>query len=129
MPAWKQNLLKDQLKIEELKELGCGEDDIEYEDLIAKFVKQSIENMKVNIEGLDVCVETHNISTGASINETIKQGVKKASKEAHESHSVLEFLQILKLSIRNAHGIRDHVLPTELVLEIAVSLLTENYRE
>jgi hypothetical protein len=50
MPAWKQNLLKDQLKIEELKELGCGEDDIEYEDLIAKFVKQSIENMKVNME-------------------------------------------------------------------------------
>ena len=106
MLSWKQQLLRDQLKIvRELNELGCSEDDIEYEDLISKFVEQSVEKMKIYIQGMDVGVDTRKISTGARINKTIKQGVEKASKEAQERHSVFEFIGILKMSIRNTNGV------------------------
>jgi hypothetical protein len=44
-------------------------------------VEQSVERMKIYIQGVDVGVETGEISTGTRINKTIKQGVEKASKE------------------------------------------------
>lgn len=44
-------------------------------------------------------------------------------------YSVEEFHRVLEKSIQKVHGIRDNMFPVELVLEVAVSLLTENYRD
>ena len=129
MPHWKQHLLNAKQEMEnELRQLGCSEDDIAYEDLIAKFVEEVVEKMKVNIIGMDVNIETNKKGAGATINEKIHEGIKTASKEARRAYSVFEFIKILKTSIKNMHGIRDHILPTEIVLDIAISLLTESYR-
>ena len=58
-----------------------------------------------------------------------KEGAVTASKEARQTQSVEEFHRILTTGIRNTHAIRDNVFPEEIVLEIGVSLLTENYRK
>ena len=131
MPQLKQESLEELQSVkEQLVEHGHASDEnIDYDDLIAQLVEKSIEKIKINLHGLDTKVNTETIETGANMNEKIKKGAIVASKDARQKHSVEEFHRILTTGIRNTHAIRDNVFPEEIVLEIGVSLLTENYRK
>eukprot|EP00092_Neocalanus_flemingeri_P026987 GFUD01029268.1.p1 GENE.GFUD01029268.1~~GFUD01029268.1.p1 ORF type:complete len:718 (-),score=188.67 GFUD01029268.1:332-2485(-) len=131
MPSLKQESLEELQSIkEQLVENGhASNDNVDYDDLIAQLVEKTIDKIRINLHGLDTKVNTETIGTGANMNEKIKKGAVKASKEARQTHSVEEFHRILKTGIRNTHAIRDNVFPEEIVLEIGVSLLTENYRK
>jgi len=131
MPQLKQESM-DELQVvkEQLIEHGHASDEnIDYDDLIAQLVEKSIERIRTNLHGLDKKVNTDTIKTGANMNEKIKKGAIIASKEARQTHSVEEFHRILTTAIKNTHAIRDNVFPEEIVLEIGVSLLTENFRK
>ena len=131
MPQLKQESMEElQMIKEQLVEHGNASDEnIDNDDLIAQLVEKSIERIRINLHGLDTKVNTDTIGTGANMNEKIKKGAINASKDARQTHSVEEFHRILTTGIRNTHAIRDNVFPEEIVLEIGVSLLTENYRK
>ena len=131
MPQLKQESIEELQSVkEQLVEHGHASDEnIDYDDLIAQLVEKSIEKIKINLHGVDTKVNTKTIETGANMNEKIKKGAIVASKDARQKHSVEEFHRILTTGIINTHAIRDNVFPEEIVLEIGVSLLTENYRK
>ena len=131
MPQLKQESIEELQSVkEQLVEHGHASDEnIDYDDLISQLVEKSIEKIKINLHGVDTKVNTKTIETGANMNEKIKKGAIVASKDARQKHSVEEFHRILTTGIINTHAIRDNVFPEEIVLEIGVSLLTENYRK
>jgi len=126
-----QQKREDELKyvLEQLKIHGFssdGENDIE--DLISQLVEKSISKIRINLEGFDTRVTTETHNTGANLNRIIKEGAIESSKKARQTQSVTEFHEMLKKNIEKTHGIRDNMLPVELVMEVGVSILTENYR-
>ena len=131
MPGLEQDSREELLRVENLlKENGRFDDaNIDYDDIIAKLVEEAIARIKLNLEGLNTRVDITEIGAGASLNEIIKKGVIEASKKARETYKVHEFHDQLIKAKRNVHGIRDNLLPQELVLEIGVGLLTECYRK
>ena len=113
-----------------LKENGRFDDaNIDFDDVIASLVEEAITRIRISLDGLSIGVDTREIAAGASLNEKIKAGVVEASKTARQTYKVEEFHDLLKKANRNVHGIRDNLLPQELVLEKGVELLTESYRE
>ena len=130
LPQLEQESKEELLRVErELEEIGGYDDASDYDDMIAHLVEKTIVRIKVSLDGLSTRVDTEEIGTGASLNEKIKLGVIKASKTARQTYKVQEFHEKLVKAKRNVHGIRDNLLPQELVLEIGVGLLTETYRE
>jgi len=130
MPQLKQESLEElQYVKEQLVEQGHASDEnIDYDDLIAQLVEKAMDKIRISLHGLDTKVDTDTVGTGANMNEMVKSGAVAASKEARQTHSVEEFHRILMTGIRNEHAIRDGMFPEEIVLEIGVSKLTENYR-
>ena len=131
MPGLEQESREELLRVENLlKENGRFDDaNIEYDDIIAKLVEEAIARIKINLEGQNTKVDIREIGAGASLNEIIKLGAIEASKKARQTYKVEEFLDHLMKAKRNVHGIRDNLLPQELVLDIGVGLLTECYRK
>jgi dynamin 1-like protein len=113
-----------------LKDNGRFDDEkLDYDDIIAKYVEESITRIKTSLEGQNMMVDIKELSAGASLNEKIKGGTIEASRMARQTYKVEEFHGKLMTAKRNVHGIRDNFLPQELVLEIGVGLLTECYRK
>lgn len=114
----------------QLEELGNADDAApkDYEDLISLLVEKAIKNMRTILHGFTTQVNTEKTELGALMNQKIKQGTVKAAKEARQFYTVEEFHAKLSTGIRNSHAIRDQLMPVELVLDIGVGLLTENYR-
>ena len=131
IPGLEQQSREELLRVENLlRENGRFDDaNIDYDDIIAKLVEEAIARIKISLDGLSNRVDIKEIAAGASLNEKIKAGVIEASKTARQTYKVEEFHDQLVKAKRNVHGIRDNLLPQELVLEIGVSLLTETYRE
>lgn len=96
--------------------------------LITQLVEKSINKIKINLQGYDTRVTTEELDTGANLNEIIKKGAINSSERARTTFSVTEFKKTLEKSIRKVHAIRDNIFPVEIVLEVAVSMLTESYR-
>ena len=131
IPDLEQQMSDELLKVEtRLKENGRFDDaNIDYDDVIASLVEEAIKSIRISLDGLSIGVDTREIAAGASLNEKIKAGVVEASKTARQTYKVEEFHDLLVKANRNVHGIRDNLLPQELVLEKGVELLTESYRE
>ena len=131
IPGLEQQSREELLRVENLLRENVRFDDanIDYDDIIAKLVEEAIARIKISLDGLSNRVDIKEIAAGASLNEKIKAGVIEASKTARQTYKVEEFHDQLVKAKRNVHGIRDNLLPQELVLEIGVSLLTETYRE
>ena len=114
---------------EQLEELGNAEDaSNDYGDLVALLVENSIKEIRTMLQGFSTQVNTEQTDLGAKMNETIKQGAVLSAKEAREFYTIEEFHSKLSRGIQNCHAIRDQLMPVELVLEIGVGLLAENYR-
>ena len=114
---------------EQLDELGNADDAIrDYEDLISLLVEKAVQDMQKILRGFNTQVNTERIDLGALMNETVKQGAVLSAKEAREFYRIEEFHSKLSTGIRNSHAIRDQLMPVELVLDIGVGLLAENYR-
>jgi len=96
--------------------------------LITQLVEKSINKIKINLQGYDTRVTSEELDTGANLNEIIKKGSIRSSESARTTFSVTEFKKLLEKSIRKVHAIRDNIFPVEIVLEVAVSMLTESYR-
>ncbi len=128
------NLKKDsieelQIVSKQLEELGNTEDDnTDYDDLITLLVERAIRDMRTILQGFSTQVDTEKMDLGALMNETIKKGTVQSAKEAREIYSVQEFHSKLSNGIKNAHAIRDQLMPVELILDVGVGLLAENYR-
>ena len=128
------NLKKDsyeelQIVSKQLEELGNTEDaNTDYDDLITLLVERAIRDMRTILQGFSTRVDTEKMDLGALMNETIKKGTVQSAKEAREIYSVHEFHSKLSNGIKNAHAIRDQLMPVELILDIGVGLLAENYR-
>jgi len=80
------------------------------------------------LEGFDVRVDTENLNTGFKLNDMIKQGAVEASKSARQKESVEEFHEKLVTNLQKIRGVRDTIFPDQLVLEIGVAILVENFR-
>jgi hypothetical protein len=114
---------------EKLDELGNADDgNRDYEDLISLLVEKAIKEMRTILQGFATHVNTETVELGARMNETIKKGAVQSAKEAREFYTVNEFHTKLSKAISNIHAIRDQLMPVELVLDIGVGMLTENYR-
>jgi Dynamin central region len=114
---------------EKLEELGAAEEKFrDYNDLVGLLVEKAIKEIRKILQGFTTDVNTEEIDLGARMNETIKQGTVQSAKEAREYYTVHEFHSKLSKGIRNCHAIRDQLMPVELVLDIGVGLLAENYR-
>jgi hypothetical protein len=110
-------------------ELGNADDgNRDYEDLISLLVEKAIKEMRTILQGFATHVNTETVELGARMNETIKKGAVQSAKEAREFYTVNEFHTKLSKAISNIHAIRDQLMPVELVLDIGVGMLTENYR-
>ena len=114
----------------ELELLGLNkDDDVDPDDQIARLVEMAIGKIRINLEGLNVRVATEELSTGFDLNELIKKGTNEASKTARKKQSVVKFHGLLIENLKKNRGIRDNIFPDQLVLEIGVGILTENYRK
>jgi len=128
------NLRKDSIEelrvvTEQLDELGTADDaNKDYEDLITLLVERAIKEIRTVLQGFTTQVSTEKMDLGAEMNETIKKGAVEAAKEAREFYSINDFHSKLSRGIQNSHAIRDQLMPVELVLDIGVGLLAENYR-
>ena len=114
----------------ELKQHGLNTNqDVDYDDLIVKLTQLAISKIKINLEGHDVRVDSEELNTGFTLNEMLKRGAVEASRAARQTESVEDFHRRLVENLKKVHGIRDHIFNSELVLEIGVAILTENYRQ
>ena len=114
----------------ELKQHGLNTNkDIDMDDLIIKLTQVAISKIKINLEGHDVRVDTEELNTGFTLNEMLKRGAVEASRAARQTESVEDFHRRLVENLKKVHGIRDHIFNSDLVLEIGVAILTENYRQ
>ena len=86
-------------------------------------------SIKTNLNGLSTNIDMTAECTGASLKKMIKSGTIDASKKARQTFSVEDFHKKLIMSKTNVTAIRDDGFPEGLVLDIAVALLTECYRE
>jgi dynamin 1-like protein len=114
---------------EQLEDLGNVEDaKKDPDDLVTFLVERAITHMRNILQGFTTQVSTEKTDLGAMMNEVIKQGTVQSAKEAREFFTVKEFHSKLSIGIKNSHAIRDQLMPVELVLDIGVGLMTENYR-
>lgn len=138
--AEKVKKLLPNLKQESENELRCVEyelkrhglttnKDVDMDDLIVKLTQMAISKIKINLEGNDVRVDSEELNTGFTLNEMLKRGAVEASRAARQTESVEEFHHRLVENLKKVHGIRDHIFNSDLVLEIGVAILTENYRQ
>jgi len=131
IPSLKQRS-EDKLKQirSELEHHGLNkDDDVDPDDQIAMLVEMAIGKIRINLEGMNVRVATEELNTGHDLNELIKKGTNKASKTARKEESVKKFHRRLIENLKKNKGIRDNIFPDQLVLEIGVGILTENYRK
>ena len=125
----KESIEELKMVTEQLNELDNADDaKKDYDDLVGLLVERSIKNIRTILLGFNTQVNTEKCDLGALMNETIKKGAVISAKEAREFYSVQEFHSKLSKGIQNCHAIRDQLMPVELVLDIGVGLLAENYR-
>ena len=130
LPSLKQDT-EDELKYirSELQQHGLHEDDnVDKDELIAKLMEMAVSKIRINLEGFDIRVDSEDLNTGFALNELLKKGAVEASRAARQAESVHEFHKRLVDNLKKIRGIRDHIFPDQLVLEIGVAILTENYR-
>ena len=103
-------------------------DDVDPDDQIATLLESTIGKIRINLVGLDVRVASEELNTGFIINEKIKKGANEASRAARTQDSIETFHKTLVENLQKSRAIRDNIFPDQLVLEIGVGMLTENYR-
>ena len=58
----------------------------------------------------------------------IKAGVEAASAAGRSCYPLEEFTAKLEMAARNMHGVSDHLMPVELVLNVGVDELVEGFK-
>ena len=114
----------------ELEEHGLDNaDDVDPDDQIAALLESTIGKIRINLVGSDVRVASEELNTGFIINEKIKKGANEASRAARTQDTIETFHKTLVENLQKSKAIRDNIFPDQLVLEIGVGMLTENYRK
>ena len=101
---------------------------VDPDDQIATLLESTIGKIRINLVGLDVRVASEELNTGFIISEKIKKRAKEASRAARTQDSFETFHKTLLENLQKSRAIRDNIFPDQLVLEIGVGMLTENYR-
>ena len=112
---------------EEIQRLGVDEES-NVDDLTAKLIEMAINRVKISLKGVNKKMDSHKVLTGFSFSDVLKMEAIAASKGAQTKHSQQDFYERVLLSLKKEGRTREKLTPDKNILEMGVSVLTENYR-
>ncbi len=85
-------------------------------------------DIATSLNGFTTAVSTTQAGLGQRLGLHIKAGAVEAAAAGRSCYSLEEFTAKLEMAARNMHGVSDHMMPVELVLNVGVSALVEAYK-
>ena len=112
---------------EEIQRLGA-EEESNVDDLTAKLIEMAINRVKISLKGINKKMDSHKVLTGFSFSDVLKMEAIATSKGAQTKQSQQDFYERVLLSLKKEGRAKDKLTPDKNILEMGVSILTENYR-